>query len=105
MDKVDVEFILDGEKRVISYLCERNDYIDFILRRYCKQIKRNMKELSFEYNGSLIPINTELTLGQINTNDDLVRFLVSFKANNNLHSSYLKSDYIRELHNKVVSVF
>ena len=94
MDKVDVEFILDGEKRVISYLCERNDYIDSILRRYGKQIKRSMKELSFEYNGSLIPLNTELTLGQINMNDNLIRFLVSFKANTNIHTSYLKSDYI-----------
>ena len=94
IDKVNVEFILDGEKRVLSYLCERNDYIDSILRRYSKQIKRYIKELSFEYNGSLIPFNTELTLGQINMNDDLIRFLVSFKANNNIHTSYLKSDYI-----------
>ena len=94
INKVNVEFILEGEKRLISYLCERNDYIDSILRRYSKQINKNLKELSFEYNGSLIPINTELTLGQINMNDDLIRFLVSFKANNNIHNSYLKSDYI-----------
>ena len=94
MDKVDVEFILDGEKRIISYLCERNDYIDSILRRYGKQIKRSMKELSFEYNGSLIPINTELTLGHINMDDDLIRFFVSFKGNNNICNSYVKSQYV-----------
>ena len=94
INKVNVEFILEGEKRLISYLCERNDYIDSIFHRYCKQIKRNRKELSFEYNGSLIPLNTELTLGQINMNDNLIRFLVSFKANTNIHTSYLKSDYI-----------
>ena len=94
MDKVDVEFILDGEKRVISYLCERNDYIDSILRRYGKQIKRSMKELSFEYNGSLIPINTELTLGHINMDDDLIRFFVTFKGNNNICNSYVKSQYV-----------
>ena len=93
-DKVNVEFILDGEKRVLSYLYERNDYIDSVLRRYSKQIKRSIKELSFEYNGSLIPFNTKLTLGQINMNDDLIRFLVSFKTSNNNHTSYLKSDYI-----------
>ena len=94
IDKVNVEFILDGEKRVLSYLYERNDYIDSVLRRYSKQIKRSIKELSFEYNGSLIPFNTKLTLGQINMNDDLMRFLVSFKTSNNNHTSYLKSDYI-----------
>ena len=94
MDKVDVEFILDGEKRVISYLCERNDYIDSILRRYGKQIKRSMKELSFEYNGSLIPINTELTLGHINMDDDLIRFFVTFKGNNNICNSFVKSQYV-----------
>ena len=94
IDKVNVEFILDGEKRVLSYLYERNDYIDSVLRRYSKQIKRSIKELSFEYNGSLIPFNTKLTLGQINMNDDLIRFLVSFKTSNNNHTSYLKSDYI-----------
>lgn len=92
IDKVNVEFILDG--RVVSYLCERNDYIDSILHRYGKQIKKNMKELSFEYNGSLIPMNTELTLRQINMNDNLIRFFVSFKTNKSIHSSYLKSDYI-----------
>ena len=27
-------------------------------------------------------------------NDDLIRFLVSFKTSNNNHTSYLKSDYI-----------
>ena len=94
MDKVDVEFILDGEKRVISYLCERNDYIDSILRRYGKQIRRSMKELSFEYNGSLIPINTELTLGHINMDDDLIRFFVTFKGNNNICNSFVKSQYV-----------
>ena len=94
IDKVNVEFILDGEKRVLSYLYERNDYIDSVLRRYSKQIKRSIKELSFEYNGSLIPFNTKLTLGQINMNDNLIRFLVSFKTSNNNHTSYLKSDYI-----------
>ena len=94
MDKVDVEFILDGEKRVISYLCERNDYIDSILRRYGKQIRRSMKELSFEYNGSLIPINTELTLAHINMDDDLIRFFVTFKGNNNICNSYVKSQYV-----------
>ena len=94
MDKVDVEFILDGEKRVISYLCERNDYIDSILRRYGKQIKRSMKELSFEYNGSLIPINTELTLGHINMDDDLIKFFVTFKGNNNVCNSFVKSQYV-----------
>ena len=94
IDKVNVEFILDGEKRVLSYLCERNEYIDFILSRYSKQIKRSIKELSFEYNGSLIPFNTKLTLGQINMKDDLIRFLVNFKTSNNNHTSYLKSDYI-----------
>ena len=94
MDKVDVEFILDGEKRVISYLCERNDYIDSILRRYGKQIRRNMKELSFEYNGSLIPINTELTLGHINMDDDLIRFFVTFRGNNNICNSFVKSQYV-----------
>ena len=94
MDKVDVEFILDGEKRVISYLCERNDYIDSILRRYGKQIKRSMKELSFEYNGSLIPINTELTLAHINMDDDLIRFFVTFKGNNNVCNSFVKSQYV-----------
>ena len=94
MDKVDVEFILDSEKRVISYLCERNDYIDSILRRYGKQIRRSMKELSFEYNGSLIPINTELTLGHINMDDDLIRFFVTFKGNNNICNSFVKSQYV-----------
>jgi len=95
-DKINVEFILDGEKRVITYLCERNDYIDSILHRYGKEIKRNLKELSFEYNGSLIPINTELTLGQINSNDEVIRFFVRFKEKTHRYNynSYLKSDYI-----------
>ena len=94
MDKVDVEFILDGEKNTRIYYCKRNDYIDSILRRYGKEIKRNMKELSFEYNGSLIPMNTELTLGQINTDGNLIQFFVSFKGNNNIINSYIKSQYI-----------
>ena len=70
MDKVDVEFIIEGKNnRPIVYLYKRNDYIDSILRRYANEIKFNIKELSFEHNGSLIPLDSELTLGQINSEE------------------------------------
>ena len=95
MDKVDVEFIIEGKNnRPIVYLYKRNDYIDSILRRYANEIKFNIKELSFEHNGSLIPLDSELTLGQINSEDNLIRFFVSIKENNNNYNSYVKSQYI-----------
>jgi hypothetical protein len=95
MDKVDVEFIFEGKSRPIKYLCKRNDYMDSILRRYGNEIKFNIKELSFEYNGSLIPINTELTLAQINSEDYLYRFFVTLKENNNIcKNTFIKSQYI-----------
>ena len=95
MDKVDVEFIFEGKSRPITYLCKRNDYVDSILRRYGNEIKCNMKELSFEYNGSLIPINTELTFAQLNSEDNLYRFFVTFKEiNNTCNNSFIKSQYI-----------
>ena len=53
-----------------------------------------IKELSFEHNGSLIPLDSELTLGQINSEDNLIRFFVSIKENNNNYNSYVKSQYI-----------
>ena len=97
MDKVEVEFILEGKNRPITYLCKRNDYIDSILRRYGNEIKCNMKELSFECNGSLIPLNTELTLAKISPSDNLIRFFVRFKEinnHNNICNSFVKSQYI-----------
>ena len=94
MNKVNIEFVLDGENCPITYICDRNDYVDPILRRYSNEINRYIKELSFEYNGSLIPINTELTLDQINNNDDSFRFFVSYKGSNKIFNSYVKSQYI-----------
>ena len=95
MDNVDVEFIFEGKSRPITYLCKRNDYVDSILRRYGNEIKCNMKELSFEYNGSLIPINTELTFAKLNSEDNLYRFFVTFKEiNNTCNNSFIKSQYI-----------
>ena len=95
MDKVDIEFIIEGKNsRPIVYLYKRNDYVDSILRRYANEIKCNVKELSFEYNGSLIPLDSELTLGQINSEDNLIRFFVTFKEINNNINSYVKSQYI-----------
>jgi surface protein len=93
MDKINLDFIFDGEFSPISYVCKRDDYIDPFLHRYSNDINRNIRELSFEHNGSIIPVNSELTFRQINNNDNSLKFLVNYRGNKILNT-FVKSQYV-----------
>ena len=79
MEEIILNFIYNGN--VINMPCNGNEYIKDILKRFAKDVNKNIKDLYFLYNGQLIDEN--LIIEKINfNNDNKLKILVFDDINN-----------------------